>query len=157
MPPYRQMTEEEIDQVAEMLSTGVTVEVDHGLVTMLGLMSPDLTTRVGKLRGQTEEEARAWADAYLRERGHPSTWGIRLSDEEYPPGDQGACARCRYSQIGPCPVSTMSTPLARLPERQPLVPARCSCRDVAPRRGAAPPREAPPGAPQVLDQPSAAP
>lgn len=88
------LPEEEIDQVAEMLSTGVIVEIDHSLLTMLGLLSPELTTRVGKLRGQTEEEARAWADAFLLEHGHPSTWEIRVvdedegEDEEYLPGDQ---------------------------------------------------------------------
>jgi hypothetical protein len=88
------LPEEEVDQVAEMLSTGVVVEIDHSMLTMLGLLSPELTTRVGKLRGQTEQEAWAWADAFLLEHGHPSTWEIKVVDEdeeegeEYAPGDQ---------------------------------------------------------------------
>lgn len=83
--------EKEVEVIAEMFFKGM-MEVDHDIVTILGLMSPELTTRVGKLRGQTEEEARAWADAILRESGHPSTWEIRHLDdeeeegEEYPPG-----------------------------------------------------------------------
>ena len=93
---YKPKTEEEkkeIEQIAEMFFKGM-MEVDHDIVTMLGLMSPELTTRVGKLRAQTEEEARAWADAILRENGHPSTWEIRHLDdeeeegEEDPPGGQ---------------------------------------------------------------------
>lgn len=93
---YKATTEEEekeVDQVAEMFFKGM-VEVDHDMVTMLGLMSPELTTRVGKLRGLTEEEARAWAEPLLREYGHPSTWEIRLEGEEdeegeeFPPGDE---------------------------------------------------------------------
>jgi hypothetical protein len=86
---YKPTTEEEkkeIEQIAEMFFKGM-MEVDHDIVTILGLMSPELTTRVGKLRGQTEEEARAWAEPLLWEYGHPSTWEIKLEGEEYPPGD----------------------------------------------------------------------
>jgi hypothetical protein len=87
---YKPTTEEEkkeTEQIAEMFFKGM-MEVDYDVVTILGLMSPELTTRVGKLRGQTEEEARAWADAILRENGHPSTWKIRHLDDEEEEGEE---------------------------------------------------------------------
>lgn len=61
---------------------GTILEVDHEFLTVLALMSDDLTVRVGRLRGLTAEQARQWAQPLLEEHGHPSTWEVERVEEE---------------------------------------------------------------------------
>lgn len=84
--------EVEAQQLVEMLMEGkhgALLDVDDEFLTLLGLMSDDLTLRVGELRGLTPDQARAWAGAILEEDGHPSTWKFEPVDEddEDPPSD----------------------------------------------------------------------
>lgn len=84
--------EAEAQQLVEMLMEGkhgALLDADDEFLTLLGLMSDDLTLRVGELRGLTPDQARAWAGAILEEDGHPSTWKFEPVDEdnEDPPSD----------------------------------------------------------------------
>jgi len=63
---------------------GAVLDADHEFLTVLALMSDDLTVRVGRLRGLTAEQAREWAQPLLEEHGHPSTWDVEWAD-----GDDG--------------------------------------------------------------------
>jgi len=63
---------------------GTTLDVDHEFLTVLALLSDDMTVRVGRLRGLTAEQARQWARPLLAEHGHPSTWEV-----EWVEGDDG--------------------------------------------------------------------
>jgi hypothetical protein len=62
--------------------TGTILDADHEFLTVLALMSDDLTVRVGRLRGLTAEQARAWAQPLLDEHGHPSTWDVEWGGDD---------------------------------------------------------------------------
>jgi hypothetical protein len=95
----KSFSREEITAVARLMIkdeaetqefAGLFMEEPHGAVldsedeflTILGLMSDDLTVRVGALRGLTPDQARAWASAILEEDGHPSTWTFERDEDD---------------------------------------------------------------------------
>jgi hypothetical protein len=66
-----------------MQSTGgINYEHENILYSVLATFSDDCALRVGRLRGQTPEEALAWRDEFVRANGDPRTWEITIVDEE---------------------------------------------------------------------------
>jgi hypothetical protein len=61
---------------------GINYDPGHLLFSVLATLSDDCAIRVGRLRGQTPEEALAWRDEFLRSNGDPRTWEITIVEDD---------------------------------------------------------------------------
>ena len=94
MRPYRCLTSDEFAAAYELFykdreagftlakmtiesAGGINYDPDHLLYSVLATLSDDCAIRVGRLRGQTPEEALAWVCAAARSCGPPLHWPRR--------------------------------------------------------------------------------
>jgi hypothetical protein len=60
---------------------------DEILFALMSAISDDAAIRVGRVRGQSPEEAIAWRDRFFAENGHPRDWRLERDDEPDLPQD----------------------------------------------------------------------
>jgi hypothetical protein len=61
---------------------GINYDPDHLLYSVLATLSDDCAIRVGRLRGQTPEEALACRNEFVRSNGDPRTWEITIVEDD---------------------------------------------------------------------------